>query len=143
MEIVASNTVSDLRRREADIAVRNARPADPELVAKKVRDDTANLYATEGYLERLGGLRAAEDMCRVHFIGFDDNDQFLEALNARGLNLTPRNFPVLTGNHLVHWELVKQGIRVGFMATQSLWSAAPHHGSSRLNSPFGWLRTGK
>jgi len=118
VEIVASNTVSDLRRREADIAVRNARPADPELVAKKVRDDTADLYATEDYLSCIGGLHALEDMSRAHFIGFDDNDQFLEGLNARGMKLTPRNFPVLTGSHLVHWELVKQGVGVGVMATR-------------------------
>lgn len=118
VEIVASNTVSDLRRREADIAVRNARPADPELVAKKVRDDTADLYATEDYLACIGGLHALEDMSRAHFIGFDDNDQFLEGLNARGMKLTPRNFPVLTGSHLVHWELVKQGVGVGVMATR-------------------------
>jgi len=118
VEIVASNTLSDLRRREADIAVRNTRPADPELIAKKVRDDTAHLYATENYLARIGGLHAMPDMSRVDFIGFDDNDPFFEGLNALGMNLAPHNFPVLTGSHLVNWELVKQGIGVGVMATR-------------------------
>ncbi|MDH3475399.1 MAG: substrate-binding domain-containing protein, partial [Rhodospirillales bacterium] len=38
-----------------------------------------------------------------------------EGLNSLGFSLTGRNFPVLTGSHLVHWELVKQGLGVGVM----------------------------
>ena len=116
--IVASNSVSDLRRREADIAVRNAPPTDPELIAKRLHDQTAQLYATEGYLASIGGLQSIEDMAQADFIGFDDNDAFMAGLNERGCNLTPRNFPVLTASHLVHWELVKQGVGVGVMATR-------------------------
>lgn len=41
LEIVASNAVRDLRRREADIAVRNFTPTQPDLVAKKLRDAVA------------------------------------------------------------------------------------------------------
>ena len=35
VEIIASNAASDLRRREADIAIRSFRPTQPELIAKK------------------------------------------------------------------------------------------------------------
>ena len=52
LEIVASNAVSDLRRREADIALRNARPTDPDLIARRLRDDAAGLYATPECLAR-------------------------------------------------------------------------------------------
>ena len=41
--------------------------------------------------------------------------QPLDGLNALGFSLTGRNFPVLTASHLVHWELVKQGLGVGVM----------------------------
>jgi DNA-binding transcriptional LysR family regulator len=118
IEIVASNSTSDLRRREADIAVRNVPPADPELIAKRLRNQSAELYATEDYLARIGGLRTVEDMARADFIGFDDNDVFLAGLNERGCKLSPSNFPVRTANHLVHWELAKQGVGIGVMATQ-------------------------
>lgn len=35
LEVVASNEIRDLRRREADIAIRNARPEEPDLIAKR------------------------------------------------------------------------------------------------------------
>ena len=117
VEILASNRMSDLRRREADIAVRNAAPTDPDLIAKRLRDQTAQLYATEDYLARIGGLHSPEDMSKAQFIGFEDNEAFLTGLNARGLPVTAQNFPVVSGSHLVHWELVKQGLGVGVMAT--------------------------
>ncbi len=115
IEIVASNAVSDLRRREADIAIRNGRPTDPDLIAKKVKDDLAQLYATPAYLDRIGNPSSLAGFSQADFIGFDDNKPLLDGLNALGFSLTGRNFPVLTGSHLVHWELVKQGLGVGVM----------------------------
>ena len=54
VELVATSAVSDLRRREAGIAIRNFRPEDPELVARKLPDSEAHLYATPEYLRSLG-----------------------------------------------------------------------------------------
>jgi hypothetical protein len=54
IEIVASNAARDLRRREADIAVRNFMPTQPELVARKIADRHARLYASPAYLARIG-----------------------------------------------------------------------------------------
>jgi DNA-binding transcriptional LysR family regulator len=119
IEIVASNAVSDLRRREADIAIRNGRPTDPDLIAKKIKDDFAQLYATPAYLDRIGNPSSLAGFSQAAFIGFDDNKPLLDGLNALGFNLTGRNFPVLTGSHLVHWELVKQGLGVGVMQMQT------------------------
>lgn len=118
VEVVATNSLTDLRRREADIAVRNLRPTDPDLIARKLPDQTAHLYATPGCQARFGDLRSTEDVARAEFVGFDDNDAYVEALNARGLALTARNFPVITANHLVQWELVKQGVGIGVMMTR-------------------------
>lgn len=115
IEIVASNAVSDLRRREADIAIRNGRPTDPDLIARKVTDDAAQLYATPAYLDLIGRPKSAAAFSKANFIGFENNQPLLDGLNALGFNLTGRNFPVLTGSHLVHWELVKQGLGVGVM----------------------------
>ena len=117
VELLASNAVSDLRRREADIAIRNAAPTDPELVAQRAADDVGYLYATPGYLARIGG-DGPEALSRAHFIGFDDNDAFLAGLRSIGLDVSQSNCPITTTSHLVHWELCRQGHGIGAMAAR-------------------------
>ena len=39
----------------------------------------------------------------------------MNGLNALGLSLTERNFPILTENYLVMWELVKHGLGIGIL----------------------------
>lgn len=112
IEIVASNSVADLRRREADIAVRNVSPSQPELVGKKLGDRRARLYAAPAYLERIGNPSSPEELARADFFGFDRSDLMIQGLRALGLHLTPKNFPIITSNHLVQWELAKQGLGI-------------------------------
>jgi DNA-binding transcriptional LysR family regulator len=112
LEIVASNTARDLRRREADIAIRNFAPTQPELIAKKIADCDARLYATPAYLERIGNPTSPEDLTDAEFFGFDRTDRMIVGLRALGVELTLRNFPIVTGNHLVQWELAKQGVGI-------------------------------
>ena len=115
VEIVASNTPSDLGRREADIAIRNFRPTQSELIAKKIKDIPAQLYATPKYLKNIGMPTAVADLNEAIFIGFDSTDRLLKGLNQRGLNLSKKNFRLISENHIVHWELVKQGLGIGIM----------------------------
>jgi DNA-binding transcriptional LysR family regulator len=115
IEIVTSTKPSDLRRREADIAIRNFQPTEPDLIARKIRDIPARLYATPGYLERIGNPRLPYDLRQADFISIDNSGMFLKGLNAFGLNLTERNFPLMTENWLVMWELVKQGLGIGVL----------------------------
>jgi len=115
IEIVASNTPSDLRRREADIAIRHFRPVEADLVARKLRDVPAHLYAAPAFLEVLGHPQTPHDLRNADFIGIGDTAVLLKGLNAMGLNLTARNFPIRTDNYLVMWELVKQGLGIGVL----------------------------
>lgn len=115
VEIIATNLTSDLRRREADIAIRNFRPTQPELIAKKIKDVSARLYATPEYLEKINHPTSAEELEHADFIGFDSTGMLMNGLNEQGMNLTKKNFPLLSENYLVHWELVKQGLGIGIM----------------------------
>ncbi len=117
VEVVASNAVTDLGRREADIALRNARPTQPDLIARKIAEDSARLYATPAYLDRIGNPVRPEDLSRAEFIGFDRTDVLRDGLNSLGLTLGPENFPVTTGNHLVQWEMARQGLGIGVFPT--------------------------
>ena len=113
IEIIASNSPSDLGRREADIAIRSFRPTQAELIARKIKDVPARLYASKDYLKRIGIPKSAVDLERADFIDFDDTGMLLNGLNALGLNLTRSNFPMRTENHIVQWQMVKQGLGIG------------------------------
>jgi len=115
VEIIASNSTSDLKRREADIALRAFRPTQPDLIAKRLGDVRAHLYASPHYLQQLGNPSSPDDFENAEFVGFDRTDRLIAALNEGGFNLAPRNFPIITENHLVQWELVKQGVCIGVM----------------------------
>ncbi len=115
IELIATNVESDLRRREADIALRNFQPTQPELIAKKIKDVSARFYATPNYLKQIGKPKKQEDLNLANFISFDSSGMLINELNKMGFNLTKENFPILTENYIAHWELVKQGLGIGIM----------------------------
>lgn len=115
IELVASNDVRDLLRREADIAIRNVQPTHPELFARRVSDATATAYATPAYLDAAGRPACLGDLARLEFFGFDRSDTMIRYLRELGVELSPAHFPIITDNHLVQWELCKQGVGVCFV----------------------------
>ncbi|MGQ7847360.1 LysR family transcriptional regulator [Granulosicoccus sp. 3-233] len=115
IEILASNELSNLGRREADIAVRNVRPSHPDLVAKKVCNVAARLYGSRDYLDGLGRPLTTEVLNKADFTGFNRGGEMIDALRVFGLTLTAENFPVICENHLVQWQMVRQGVALGLM----------------------------
>ena len=115
IEIIASSTSSDLKRREADIAIRAYRPTQPDLIGRKIKDVHAWLYATPAYLNSLGNPSHPAELANAQFLGFDRTREFVDGLNERGIPVTPEQFSIVTDNHLVHWELVKQSVAIGVM----------------------------
>lgn len=115
IEILPSNEPKNLRKREADIAIRNFRPEDNDLIAKKICDERGYFYATPEYLESLGEVNCYADLSKAEFIGFDQSHEMIRYLGSMGIPLTKANFPVLAGTHHVHWELTKLGVGIGAM----------------------------
>jgi len=118
IEVVASNDVRDLRRREADIAIRHGRPEQPDLIAKLLRETSVHLYASSDYLDQYGRPTSPSDLSEAVFIGFDQSDRLLTRLNEIGLTLTKNNFKLITESGAVAWELVKQGLGIGLMVKE-------------------------
>lgn len=115
VEIVVANHASDLRRREADIAIRNFRPTEPDLIAKKIGDADAVLYATPDYIEKIGNPKKPCDLRHADFVNMDHGGMMIKGLNTLGLGLTEANFPLMTESYLVMWELVRQGAAIGIL----------------------------
>jgi DNA-binding transcriptional LysR family regulator len=118
VELVASNNESDLKRREADIALRGFRPTQPDLISKKLVEVAGRLYAAESYLDHLGHPASPAEFSNADFISFDHTDRLISMLDGLGFKLTPRNFSVTTESRVVQWELVKQGVGIGIMPEQ-------------------------
>lgn len=124
IRIVATNLVSDLGSREADIALRNFRPKDNDLVTRKLREDRAYLYATPDYLKSLGNSPTLDHLSNAEFVAFDESEAFMDGLNALGLKLTPEHFPWVAANQQVQWALITQGSGIGVMM-ESIGDADP------------------
>jgi DNA-binding transcriptional LysR family regulator len=118
VEIVASNAPQDLRRREADIAIRSFRPTELDLIARKLRESEAWLYASPTYLHKLGTPLTRDALSRATFIGFDHTDTFRKGLAALGLSLAPENFPLVSQSQHVQWALVREGAGIGIMIAE-------------------------
>jgi DNA-binding transcriptional LysR family regulator len=115
IEIIASNETSDLSRREADIAIRNYRPIQQELIAKRVQNTLGHLYASQRYIQKLQHRQSPQDLNNAVFLGTDRSNSVISYLNKFGFDLNSSNFPVIVANHLVQWEMVKHGTGIGFM----------------------------
>ena len=112
IEIVAENRVSDLRRREADIAIRHMRPEDPELIGKRLKDGTGSFYASSDWLDRHGRPTEIADLERVEMVGIDRPERMVAEFNKRGIPVSHVNFPIRTMNSVVAWEMVRRGLGV-------------------------------
>lgn len=117
VEVVSSNEVQDLRKREADIAIRHVRPTQPDLIAQKVRTVAGQLYATPRYIERYGLPKDLNDLEGAFFTGFEPLSRFLEEIRKTGLALERENMPITSASSIVLLEVVRRGEAIGIITT--------------------------
>lgn len=115
IDVVASDALSDLRRREADIAVRHLRPDQPELIGRFIRDAHAGFYASAAWVRQHGHPRTAAQAAQHAFVGSDQSGRYLGYLRQHGLPLEVANFSCYAENTMAHWALVRQGLGIGAM----------------------------
>ena len=115
IDVIPSNALSDLLRREADIAIRHVKPEQPDLIARLVREASAHFYASESWVNAHGHPRSAEDAARLSFVGSDRSGQYLGYLRTHGLPLSEANFSCYADHSVAHWALVRQGMGIGVM----------------------------
>lgn len=115
IKVIASNELSNLGQKEADIAIRNIPPTNPDLVAKKVCDAAARLYGSTEYIDKLGRPITVAKLNKAEFAWFNRNNESIKPLSNFGLSVTQDNFSVISENHLVQWENTKLGIALGIM----------------------------
>ncbi|WP_028601416.1 LysR family transcriptional regulator [Ottowia thiooxydans] len=115
IEVISSDAMSDLLRREADIAIRHVKPEQPELIARLIRQAEANFYASEDWVKTHGHPRSAEEAAHLPFVGADRSGHFLNYMRQHGLPLSEANFSCYSDHTVAHWALVRQGMGIGAM----------------------------
>lgn len=113
--ILAANDIRDLQRREADIALRNAAPTEPDLIARRLRDTRAVFAAAPSYLAEFGPIESLSDLERATWVGYDAQHQMIETLKQHGLTLTPEQIKYNCSAGSVVWEMIKAGLGVGVL----------------------------
>lgn len=110
IRVLASNDLSDLQRREADIAVRHVAPTQPDLIARKVRETQGQLYASRAYLQSFGPIRTPEDVADAAFVGIGTEEELIPFFQNWGLPITTQNFAVVGESGAAGWELARHGM---------------------------------
>ncbi|MCE1193598.1 MAG: LysR family transcriptional regulator [Acidovorax sp.] len=116
VELVASNEVTNLLRREADIALRMVRPDQASLVARRIGTVTLGAYAHRDYLRRKGTPRQPSDLLQHELVGADRNEDILRGFTALGTAVERQHFAFRTDDLMAYWEGVRAGLGIGFVA---------------------------
>ena len=111
IEVVIDNTVADLSRREADIAVRMFRPEQLSLVIRRVGATRMGLFASRAYLRRAGVPQSVQDARAHTLIGSDRDAAWARAITALGLS--PSDFAFRTDSLVAQVQAILQGVGIG------------------------------
>jgi DNA-binding transcriptional LysR family regulator len=115
VELVASNEVTNLLRREADIALRMVRPSQASLVARRIGAVTLGAYAHRDYLRRKGVPRQPADLLQHELIGNDRHGDIPQGFAAMGYPVERQHFAFRTDDLMAYWAAVRAGLGIGFV----------------------------
>lgn len=118
IELALSNTVDNLLRREADIAVRMVQPAHEAVVIKRIGAVSIGLFAHRRYLDRAGRPRTPDDLHRHSLIGFDRETPEMRSMRRRipGLD-TPVHFAFRSDSDVAQLMAIRAAFGIGFCQT--------------------------
>ncbi len=111
--VTATDALSDLRRREADIAIRHVRPTEPELIGRLIGELTAHLYASESWVARHGVPQSVADLRGATLLAFDPVERFVAHMEMLGLTFGLEQCRVVSNSALALWEMTRRGLGVG------------------------------
>ena len=115
VEVVASDELRDLIRREADIAIRHAQPAHPDLIARRIGSLRGHIYAARRLLHEVGVPKTFDDLSEQDFIGIEDTESLITGLAEQGLELRHEQFRVHAASGNAMLQLIREGLGFGFL----------------------------
>ena len=113
LELVLSNRLQDVVRREVDIAIRMTSPRQNVLLATRVGDVVLGLHAHRTYIERHGRPESLADLSRHALIGFDQSTPFLRSAPASLAVWARENFMLRCDSDLAQLALLRSAAGIG------------------------------
>ena len=115
VEVVASDEVRDLLRREADIAIRHTQPTQPDLIARRIGFLRGHIYAARRLLDEVGVPLSFDDLGNQDFVGIDNTQALIAGLAEQGLALRIEQFRVHAASGNCMLQLIREGLGFGFL----------------------------
>ena len=119
IDVVADNGVRDLVRREADIAIRHARPDQPNLFTKRLRDERMRFYASKAYIEARGHP-TKHNLSSHQIVSFVEADRMLSYLVPAGLELARENFRFTSSSQFVALQMARDGLGLAILPERAV-----------------------
>lgn len=113
VELVLSNDIQDLLQREADVAVRMARPRQEQLVARRVGVVELGLHASAAYLAHHGAPASLEELSGHALIGYDRPSPFVRAALKRWPQFARERMALRTDSDAAQLALMRAGAGIG------------------------------
>ena len=113
VELVLSNRVQDLLRREADIAVRMVAPRQERLLMRKIGVIEVGLHAHEDYLARHGEPVAPEELAQHALIGYDTPSALVRSVGGNWQAFSRDRFALCCDSDLAQLALIRAGAGIG------------------------------
>jgi DNA-binding transcriptional LysR family regulator len=114
IELAPTDRNENLVRRDADVAVRMARPTQNALVARHVGDVEIGLFAAEAYLNDHALPRQTADLTvGQSLIGDDRLDLLVMALKMKGIDMSRQDFAMRTDSGPAQLAAIRAGFGIG------------------------------
>jgi Transcriptional regulator len=119
VEVSLSDSLEDLLKREADIAVRMTTPSQDALLVRRIGNIPLGLFAHRRYLERHGTPAKPQDLTDHRFIGYDRRTAFVRQALEEIRNSAP-TFPIdgirwklRADSNLAQLAAIRAGVGIG------------------------------
>lgn len=114
VELLVSNAVENLLERQADIAIRHAKPGQGSLIARKAGELEMGAFVHADYLAEKGGYIDPGKPADYDWIGLDRSDLLLKRFRKAGFAVSREFFRFRCDNHYVGWQAAVAGMGIGF-----------------------------
>ena len=124
LELVVSNKLSNLLKRDADIALRMVRPAQASLVAKRIGKVQIQACASHSYLQRKGTPNTPAELRKHDLIAGDSTQDMETGFQVNGFSSKDMRWALRTDDLNAQWAAIQSGLGIGFVADYLIQSDA-------------------